>query len=422
MSRVFQRTGRTGYYLGVAVPRSLRSQYSKSEVVRKLGNTHKAAIAIRSKVESEIQREFGAALNTLTLAEKIATAYKDESLGKLPAEEKENIKNSYPLELDKHGNPTDQATAALWLSLDGKNTWQQWVNRRIAVEGVSKSTIINWRSRLKSLAEWAKTDYLAELTKRKAIEYKEFMLHEGKQPSSVKNAIGCFNGFWNWAIDNDLIQTNVWSGLKKRLPDAEKKPLPDKEVFNAATRKAATTSANRKTKDYQFLIQRYTGCRQGEAAGLRHCDVDLKEKVIHFKQWEKIVTYEKLRGGKRKEKQIRNFKTGHKDERSLPMSCDLFEAIKDMKLIKSDDPIWPLRYKSTNDSWGAHWVSDYPNKYKLRSHDLRRYAVTKLTLSGVTPFIIFEITRHKIEGMSEVVSMYTRPSTKELREAMELLK
>ena len=104
------------------------------------------------------------------------------------------------------------------------------------------------------------------------------------------------------------------------------------------------------------------------------------------------------------------------------MSCDLFEAIKDMKLIKSDDPIWPLRYKSTNDSWGAHWVSDYPNKYKLRSHDLRRYAVTKLTLSGVTPFIIFEITRHKIEGMSEVVSMYTRPSTKELKDAMELLK
>ena len=154
---------------------------------------------------------------------------------------------------------------------------------------------------------------------------------------------------------------------------------------------------------------------------LRHCDIDLKEKVIHFKQWEKIVTYEKLRGGKRKETQIRKFKTGSKDERSLPMSTALFEAIKDMKLNQSDDPIWPLRYKSTNDSWGAHWVSDYPNKYKLRSHDLRRYVVTQLTLSGVSPFIIYEITRHKIEGMSEVVSMYTRPSTKELQEAMELL-
>ena len=166
MSRVFQRTGRTGYYLGVAVPRSLRSKYSKSEVVRKLGNTHKEAISIRSKVEAEIQRDFGAALNTLTLVEKIESSYKDESLEKLPTEEKENIKSVYPLELDEQGNPTDQATAALWLSLDGKSTWQQWVNRRIAVEGVSKSTIINWRSRLKSLAEWAKTDYLADLSKK----------------------------------------------------------------------------------------------------------------------------------------------------------------------------------------------------------------------------------------------------------------
>ena len=421
MSRVFQRTGRTGYYLGVAVPRSLRSKYSKSEVVRKLGNTHKAAISIRSKIEAEIQREFGAALNTLNLVEKIETSYKDESLEKLPTEEKENIKSIYPLELDEQGNPIDQATAALWLSLDGKSTWQQWVNKRIPVEGVSKSTILNWRSRLKSLAEWAKTDYLAELTKKKAIEYKEFMLYEGKQPSSVKNAIGCFNGFWNWAIDNDLIETNIWSGLKKRLPDAAKKPLPDKEIFKTATRKAATTTANRKTKDYQFLIQRFTGCRQGEAAGLRHCDIDLDDKVIHFKQWKKVVKYEKLRGGKRQETQVRKFKTGYKDERSLPISSELFEAIKDMEINQSDDPIWPLRYKSTNDSWGAHWVSDYSNKYKLRSHDLRRYAVTQLTLSGVTPFIIYEITRHKIEGMSEVVSMYTRPSAEELRAAMELL-
>ena len=76
------------------------------------------------------------------------------------------------------------------------------------------------------------------------------------------------------------------------------------------------------------------------------------------------MTYEKLRVGIMKETQIRKFKTEHKDERTLPMSCALFEAIKDMKLNQSDDPISPLRYKYANDSWGAHWVSEYPNKYK----------------------------------------------------------
>ena len=119
MSRAFQRTVRTGYYLGVAVPRSLRSQYRKSEVVRKLGNTHKAAIAIRSKIESEIQREFGAALNTLSLVERIENTYNQESLRSLPEKDKENIRGAYPIDLDEKGNATDPATAALWLSLDG---------------------------------------------------------------------------------------------------------------------------------------------------------------------------------------------------------------------------------------------------------------------------------------------------------------
>ena len=72
------------------------------------------------------------------------------------------------------------------------------------------------------------------------------------------------------------------------------------------------------------------------------------------------MTYEKLRGGKRKETQIRKFKTGHKDERTLPMSCALFEAIKDMELNQSDDPIWPLRYKATNDGWGGHHLVNTP--------------------------------------------------------------
>ena len=104
------------------------------------------------------------------------------------------------------------------------------------------------------------------------------------------------------------------------------------------------------------------------------------------------------------------------------MSSSLYEAIKDMPLIKgSDDPIWPRRYKTTDDSWGAHWVSEYRNKYNLLSHDLSRYAVTKQNNEGVSPYILFEITRHKVTGMSDVVAQYTRPTTEELRKAMELL-
>jgi len=52
-----------------------------------------------------------------------------------------------------------------------------------------------------------------------------------------------------------------------------------------------------------------------------------------------------------------------KDERTIPMSKALYEAIKDMPFIQgSDDPIWPSRYKSSDDSWGHHHCNQFRNK------------------------------------------------------------
>ena len=44
MSRVFQRAGRSGWYLGVSVPKSIRKKLGKNEVHKKVGNTHKEAL------------------------------------------------------------------------------------------------------------------------------------------------------------------------------------------------------------------------------------------------------------------------------------------------------------------------------------------------------------------------------------------
>jgi hypothetical protein len=48
--------------------------------------------------------------------------------------------------------------------------------------------------------------------------------------------------------------------------------------------------------------------------------------------------------------------------------------------------------------------------------------VTQLAVAGVSPFLINAITRQKIPGLSEVVELYVRPSAKELRAAIELIK
>jgi site-specific recombinase XerD len=148
-----------------------------------------------------------------------------KSLAVIPEKEKDIIKAAHPIDLDNLGNPTTPEEAALWEALNGKTTYQQWINRRFLVENISKSTINGWRTKLSKLAEWKGTDYLADLTKKEAIEFKDYLLSKGHEGSAVKNIIGTLNGFWNWLIENDLTKVNVWNGLKKRLPDADKKTI-----------------------------------------------------------------------------------------------------------------------------------------------------------------------------------------------------
>ena len=222
--------------------------------------------------------------------------------------------------------------------------------RRKLIENVSKSTVNGWNTKLLKLAKWKGSDYLADLTKSEALQFKDYLLTRGHEPSSVKNIIGTLNAFWNWLDDNDITNTNIWTGLKKRLPDPEKTPLPSGELLDQATEKASTLSPLRKTKDYSFLIQRYKACSRGAANGLRHCDINLTDKTITFTPQEKIVSFEKTRRGKRRQKLIRKLKST-KDERTVPMSKALYEAIKDIPLIKgSDDPNWAYRYKKNDDS------------------------------------------------------------------------
>ena len=282
-----------------------------------------------------------------------------KSLAEIPDSDKQDLRSANPIDLDEKGNPTNPEEAALWQALEGKSTYHQWINRRKLIENVSKSTVNGWNTKLLKLAKWKGSDYLADLTKSEALRFKDYLLTRGHEPSSVKNIIGTLNAFWNWLDENDITNTNIWTGLKKRLPDPEKTPLPSRELLDQATEKASTLSPLRKTKDYAFLIQRYTACRRGAANGLRHCDINLTDKTITFTPWEKIVSFEKTRRRERRQKLIRKLKST-KDKRTVPISKALYEAIKDIPLIKgSDDPIWANRYKENDDSWGSHHCSEY---------------------------------------------------------------
>ena len=185
MSRVFQRAGRSGWYLGVSVPKSIRKKLGKNEVHKKVGNTHKEALKNKSRVETEIQRSFGVELNQLSLVDEVSAMYESDpnykgikSIAEIPAEEKELIKDVYLVDYDELGNPTTAEEADLWKALDGQTTWQQWINRRIMTENISKATVRNWESRLKMVSAWKGSDYLTDLTKKDALNFKDFALRK----------------------------------------------------------------------------------------------------------------------------------------------------------------------------------------------------------------------------------------------------
>lgn len=102
----------------------------------------------------------------------------------------------------------------------GISTWQQWVELRQRDERhIGKSTVTNWKSKLKGLASWLGHDHIGVLTRQQAFEYKLHMMQEqGKQDISVVAYISCFSGIWNWAIRSGQLEgENVWQGLKKGL-------------------------------------------------------------------------------------------------------------------------------------------------------------------------------------------------------------
>ena len=130
MSRVFQRAGRSGWYLGVSVPKSIRKKLGKNEVHRKVGNTHKEALINKSRVEAEIQRYFGVELNQLSLVDEVTAMYESnpkykgiKSIADKPTKEKQLLRDVHQVDYDNLGNPTTPEEAALWKALNGQTTW-----------------------------------------------------------------------------------------------------------------------------------------------------------------------------------------------------------------------------------------------------------------------------------------------------------
>ena len=301
--------------------------------------------------------------------------------------------------------PIGKLEAALEAARTCSRTWQQWIDQRKLEELPKPSTVANWRSRLTMLARWLGRNYFGGITKEQAVDYKS-VLRGRNTHQSFRTSINTLMAFWNHAKDHGQVKENIWDGRTRKIAPSPKSEVIKTEVMDAARAKAD------ERKDIQFFIQIYTGCRKGEHGGLRWCDINTDDRTIRFEEWEvgRIKRY---------------LKGGQKDERTVPICSKLMDKLKlylpDAFTNNSSEAIWPEDYKEINAAWASKWAERFSDNYTFSSHNLRSYVVSQLMGARLSPFHLYEITRHSIPGMSQVVSGYVRPTLDEMREIVEEL-
>ena len=390
-------------------------------VVRKAGKTHQEAVRNRPALLLEIQAfinlKTGGGPVEKTLREIDATDPGfEEVLESNLAEaglsrEQQLAVTGDPEELENQGLKANhtRTTKALSATLDGavrgQLTWQQWIHKRQREQECRPATVANWRCALKALATWLGSDYLGTISKDQAVDYKSALL-DTHTHSSIRSIIATLKAFWSWGIDNNYLQQNPWDGLTKRLKTAVKREAVPAETIAAARVKAE------ELWDVRFFIQIYTGCRKGEHSGLRWCDIDMEKKTIRFEEWQQGDV-------------IRTLKGHEKDERTVPIHSKLYQKLKALlpEVVEnnSEKAIWPKDYRPAKAAWGVRWAEDFSREYGFGSHNLRSYVVTQLINNNISPFILREITRHAVPGLSAVVEGYVRPEIKELCAVVETL-
>ena len=170
MTKLSHLKGRSGYYLVVAVPRSLRSVIGSSKIQKKAGRTHAEALRNRPALLMEIEQRLRNAASTDPIAKTFKEVGQSHELFAELLEGELNKSGVPATQIDTllHGAEALQAQglqpdhnpvleARLAAGLKGSDTYHRCIETRTKEELPAAATIANWKSRLKMLSNWADT-------------------------------------------------------------------------------------------------------------------------------------------------------------------------------------------------------------------------------------------------------------------------
>ena len=253
------------------------------------------------------------------------------------------------------------------------------------------TTIPNVRKSMRKLMDWAKREKGIQLPSAlKGEHLAEFARQLRRdQPKVAKTDIYNISGLFNHAIDHKVLAGPNPCQEIRSLPRQAKltrtpKKTRNEEKYISIDDMKIIDSFTRKDKQFNlYLLQRLTGTRQQEIAGIRHCDFGEQMGI-------KGVFIE---AHAEREHGINGQKGGLKNlqsERFIPLPTVLHELWKKYS-SKSKEMVFPLQGKEPR--YGENYRSRLENKCASRglptcTHCSRKCITQDLTANGIRDYVV----------------------------------
>ena len=131
----------------------------------------------------------------------------------------------------------------------------------LSLNGRRPATLKSYEACARRLAQFVNHP-LRDVSRPEALAFVSYM-RERYKPGGVALYVRTLRGFYNWCVEEGIVQTNPFARLKVAIPK-QIKPTPSDAEVDAMLRKAV-----RHRRDYAMLaLLADTGCRKGEIAAL----------------------------------------------------------------------------------------------------------------------------------------------------------
>lgn len=268
-------------------------------------------------------------------------------------------------------------------------SWQylydDWVSYKSVF--VCQRTIKCWYRPIKRNAE----KYLPnrQITRSDATNFIAALRSEGLAPETIKRRIEALNSCWEWGIEEGLVKDNPWRGLSKLIKSPQRpspKPFTQDEVAKIIAGFEAHEVHYPLTPFIRFQFA--TGCRIGEAVGLRWSDVSEDCSIV-------TISSQYTRGVRKETK------TGK--VRTLYLPASMQQMLKELKVSrhqntlvfcrKGDRPIDDSNFR--NRAWIS--VLKLVNVPYRKPYNTRHTFISHALESGMNPVAVASITGHDLE-------------------------